>query len=158
MRWKITGSSRLCQYPEMKTFHLYVDDTGPREPNHVPPAPRRDGMDCFALGGVLIDEADIGDVLQAHSAFMDRWQLSAPLHSTKIRGRRDCYNWLGKDRKREDEFLTDLSRTMLSLPIMGLACVIDRPGYASRYAGRHEQPWFLCKTAFAILVERGAKY
>ena len=35
--------------------HLFVDDTGSRQPDHVPAEDRHDGMDCFGLGGVLID-------------------------------------------------------------------------------------------------------
>ncbi len=48
---------------------------------------------------------------------------------------------------------------MLSLPVMGFACVIDRPGYNARYeAVYRENRWQLCKTAFAIAVERAAKH
>lgn len=37
--------------------------------------------------------------------------------------------------------------------------MIDRPGYVARYSQLYEgQPWRLCKTAFAILAERAAKY
>ena len=40
--------------------HLFVDDTGSRQPDHVPAKERHDGMDCFGLGGVLIDKEDLG--------------------------------------------------------------------------------------------------
>jgi hypothetical protein len=36
-------------------IHLYLDDTGSRNPDHAPDAGRRDGMDCFGLGGKLIN-------------------------------------------------------------------------------------------------------
>jgi len=48
---------------------------------------------------------------------------------------------------------------MLNLSVIGLACVIDRPGYNSRYRekwGRNR--WLLCKTAFCVAVERAAKF
>jgi hypothetical protein len=39
-----------------------------------------------------------------------------------------------------------------------MACVIDRPGYNNRYQTRYgRESWRLCKTAFAIAVERAAK-
>jgi hypothetical protein len=48
---------------------------------------------------------------------------------------------------------------LLSLDILGLACVIDRPGYDARYGEHYSQrQWHLCQTAFAIAVERAAKY
>jgi hypothetical protein len=44
-----------------------------------------------------------------------------------------------------------------SAPVVGLACVIDRPGYNARY-GEKYGGWSLCKSAFTISVERAAKY
>lgn len=47
---------------------------------------------------------------------------------------------------------------MLALPVIGIACVIDRPGYNIRYKEIYqENRWHLCKTAFAIAVERTIK-
>jgi len=48
---------------------------------------------------------------------------------------------------------------MRDMPVLGLACVIDRPGYNARYLRLYEyQPWLLCKTAFNVIVERAAKF
>lgn len=45
------------------------------------------------------------------------------------------------------------------MPVVGLACVIDRPGYNARYREKYgRQRWSLCKSAFTISVERAAKY
>lgn len=115
-------------------------------------------MDYFALGGILIHEEEIGGLIGTHRDFLKRWDIEVPLHSTKIRGRRGNFAWLGDDEKKEAEFLADLEQTLLDLPVLGIACVIDRPGYAARYAKKYPQPWLLCKTAFAILVERSVKH
>jgi hypothetical protein len=115
-------------------------------------------MDYFALGGILIQEKEIGALIAAHRAFTAKWNVTAPLHSTRIRGRRGAFAWLGKNGSQEKEFLRDLETMILALPMIGIACVIDRPGYVARYAERYGKPWMLCKTAFAILVERAAKH
>jgi hypothetical protein len=48
---------------------------------------------------------------------------------------------------------------MKSVPVIGLACIIDRPGYNARYREKYgRQRWSLCKSAFTISVERAAKY
>lgn len=48
---------------------------------------------------------------------------------------------------------------LLSLPILGVACVIHRPGYVARYQDRYKEAlWYMCKTAFSILIERAAKF
>ena|SRR5215207_3379654 len=83
-----------------RRFHLYFDDSGSRNPDHKPNPSRRDGVDCFALGGVLIDEDDIGALIQGHREFMARWKLANPLHSTRIRGRRKAFAWLAADEDR----------------------------------------------------------
>ncbi|MBL8265511.1 MAG: hypothetical protein JNL55_03990 [Steroidobacter sp.] len=55
--------------------------------------------------------------------------------------------------------MSDLSRVLLSLNALGLACVIDRPGYDARYRQQYgRQQWHLCRTAFSIAVERAANY
>jgi hypothetical protein len=142
----------------MTLLHLYIDDSGPRRPDRKQLPPRADGMDHFALGGILVDEKEIGSLIDGHRALLERWYLTTPLHSTKIRGRRGAFAWLGEDEKTEAEFLADLEGTLLTLPVYGIACVIDRAGYRARYAEKFPEPWLLCKTAFAILVERSVKY
>jgi len=138
-------------------YHLYVDDSGSRYSNK-PQAPRVDGMDYFALGGILIDEADVSAVQASHSDFLRRWGLTAALHSTKIRGRRGAFSWLSTDELKANAFLADLEKFILDSPIVSIACVIDRPGYVARYAEKYPEPWLLCQTAFAILIERASKF
>lgn len=141
----------------MPSLHLYIDDSGSRYPDRSQ-SRRADGLDYFALGGVLIEEDEVESVRVSHAAFVDRWGLTAPLHSTKIRGKREAFSWLDKDNSKADEFFADLQRFILAAPIIGISCVIDRPGYVARYAEKHREPWLLCQTAFAILVERAAKF
>lgn len=149
----------LDQSPSQVTdLHLYLDDSGSRYSDRAPAQPRADGMDYFALGGVLVEEGAIGDVLAAHAAFAARWDLTSPLHSTKIRGARAAFSWLSADQERADRFFAELNDLVLSSPTVALACVIDRPGYVARYSTRYQQPWLLCQTAFAILIERAAKH
>ena len=138
--------------------HLFVDDTGSRQPDHVPVEERHDGMDCFGLGGVLIDREDLDRVWNAHREFCNAWGITYPLHSYEIRGGRGNFSWL-KNPERAVEFLPELERFLVSLPVMGIAAIIHRPGYVARYAERYEgRPWRMDKTAFSILIERSAKY
>lgn len=97
----------------MKRLHLYFDDSGVRRPDHNPGQERSDGIDHFALGGVLIFKDDIGALIEAHKAFANRWKIEVPLHSTKIRGRRGDFAWLGKDANQEQDFLADLETMIL---------------------------------------------
>lgn len=143
----------------MQRFHLYFDDSGSRRPDHKPHPVRADGMDYFALGGILIAQDDIGSLIAAHNAFTGRWNITYPLHSTQIRGHRGPFAWLGKDAGRDEAFRAELEAFLTALPVTGIACAIHRPGYVARYAARYQgQPWLMCKTAFAILIERSAKY
>jgi hypothetical protein len=142
----------------MTRIQLYIDESGTRHTDRVAVAPRADGMNHFALGGILIKEEAVGAVIKAHHTFTKKWNLLAPLHSTKIRGRRDAFKWLGEDADLEAAFCDDLEKMIIDMPVLCLACVVHRPGYVARYADRYKQPWLLCKTAFAILVERAAKY
>lgn len=143
----------------MSKFYLYLDDSGTRYPNRKPQV-REDNMDWFALGGILIADADRAALVAAHQAFMERWGIiTCPLHSTAIRGKRDDFAWLGDDPKRCGQFLGELEDFLCGLPVIGFAAVIDRKGYNSRYQAIYgEQRWWMCKTAFAIVVERAAKY
>ncbi|NDE90692.1 MAG: DUF3800 domain-containing protein [Alphaproteobacteria bacterium] len=140
-------------------YHLYFDDSGSRQPDHKPNPVRDDGMDYFALGGILINEERIPELIEKHRNFSRKWNLTYPLHSTSIRGSRKEFSWLKKDETLKAEFLFELEQMIVSLPIIGLACVIHRPGYVKRYSDKHQgKPWLLCKTAFTILTERAAKF
>ena len=139
-------------------YYFYADDSGSRFPDRNPD-PRRDGIDCFELGGILIADRDRAALQAAHTAFCQRWTISYPLHSTAIRGRRGNFAWLGADAAVEAEFLADLEQFLLSLPVLAFATVIDRPGYNLRYKERYgDQRWWMCKAAYNILIERVCKY
>jgi len=136
-----------------------MDDSGTRAPNRDPLRYHKNTREFFALGGVLIDEEAEAAARKLFDEFCTRWSIGYPLHSVEIRHRRDRFLWLGRDRSERDKFMKDLSRTLLSLDILGLACVIDRPGYDARYREQYgHRQWHLCQTAFSIAVERAVKY
>ncbi len=138
---------------------LFIDDdSGSREPDNKPTTNRNDQLDYFALGGVLIHEERIEEVKQKHTAFCQRQGINYPLHSSAIQGGRRNFGWL-KQPERARSFFADMDDFLVDLPILGIAAVIDRPGYVARYHNAYqEQLWFMCKTAYSILIERAAKY
>jgi hypothetical protein len=136
-----------------------MDDSGTRAPNRELLPFNKNTREFFALGGVLIHEEAEGAARRLYDDFCTRWSISYPLHSVEIRHGQERFAWLGRDRFERDRFMSDLTRTLLSLDIIGLACVIDRPGYDARYREQYgHRQWHLCQTAFAIAVERAAKY
>jgi hypothetical protein len=142
-----------------KVLNFYVDDSGTRHPDR-PGTSGSKTRDWFALGGVLIREADEGECRRRFHEFRDRWGLSYALHSADIRHHAGSFRWLNTAGADEQErFMRDLTAFLLGIPAIGLACVIDRPGYNARYKEQYgSDRWKLCKTAFAIAAERGAKY
>ena len=141
-----------------REIHLFFDDTGSRRPDRLPGEQRQDGMDCFGLGGILVNEEDIQSVLDDHRWFCERWDIDYPLHSHAIRGGRGNFSWL-KNPERAAEFLASLNDFLTGLPVLGIAAIVHRPGYAERYSAQYEgRLWYMDKTAFSILVERSAKY
>ncbi len=142
-----------------RKYVLYFDDTGSRDPDKTHFPDRQDKMDCFGLGGILIKEEDIPELLQKHAAFCKKWSITYPLHSRSIRGGRNDFGWLRQTPEETFLFYTELNEFLLSLPIVSTACIIDRQGYVARYKDIYPQSlWFMCKTAFSILVERAAKF
>ncbi|MGY3605129.1 MULTISPECIES: DUF3800 domain-containing protein [unclassified Bradyrhizobium] len=140
-----------------KIVRLYFDDSGSRLPDDDE-EDRNDGINGFALGGVLIDDQDVLETNKRHEAFVKKWQLPGPLHSTKLRGLRDQFRFLRNNPER-DKFFTELEELLLGVPVLGIACVIHRPGYNARYKEAHgPNRWKMCKTAATILAERAAKY
>jgi hypothetical protein len=116
-------------------------------------------MDHFALGGIFVRKQDVDTILRAHEAFCARWEITYPLHSAEIRGKRSNFAWLASDPARGGVFLTHLQDFLLSLPIIAFAAVVHRPGYVARYRERYaDGTWLMCKTAFSIVVERSAKF
>lgn len=142
-----------------KCLRYYIDDSGPRNPDRKPD--NRSNFDWFGLGGVLIDEADKSKAEDLIAKFRESWpELNgAPFHSYEIRNSQGRFRWLAHDPTRRIAFWESLSGLMLSLPIVALACVIDRPGYNARYRPTYgDQRWQLCNTVFPIAVERAAKF
>lgn len=139
---------------------FFIDDSGTRHPDHKAHEASH-GHDWFALGGILIDDDNITLANEQIVAFRSRWpQLgAAPLHSYEIRGRHENFTWLGVDPKVCNQFIGELEQLLFALPVIGLACIIDRPGYNHRYREKYgRRRWSLCKTAFDVVVERAVKY
>lgn len=143
----------------MPSYTFYIDETGNRNPSHKPDV-GRENRDWFAIGGILVKSEEIDVCKQARQAFADRWGVSAPFHMTDMLGGHKKFSWLGKlSDERHDKFWSEYKAMLASLPVVGLACVIDRPGYVKRgYLQKHRDPWLLCRSAFDISVERAAKF
>lgn len=140
-------------------IRAYFDDSGTRHPDHVPPESSHN-YDWFGIGGVLINERDVSAVEKRHDEFCAKWNIQTPLHSHEIRHRTKTFRWLRQlSNEKSNEFLGDLAALASSPEFTAIACVIDRPGYNYRYKQMYgEQRWLLCKTAFAVAVERAAKF
>lgn len=144
-----------------KEFHFYIDDSGSRDPDRKPSSDKYE-PNWFALGGVIVSPEEKKIVDEEIDKFKAKWtQIStSPLRSYDIRNRTNGFNWLEVTGKHEqDRFYGELTELILSLPIVVLACVIDRSGYNRRYAQQYgPRRWKLCRTAFTIAVERAAKF
>jgi hypothetical protein len=136
---------------------LYMDDSGTRNPNRK--ADTTIFRDWFALGGIMINEEDEPTAEKAHDDFCQRWNITYPLHSVRVRHREGSFSWLRKISQPEyARFMEDLTNLLIGLPVAGHGCVIDRPGYNARYRDKYgRQTWMLCKTAFSVVCERAAK-
>lgn len=144
--------------PDDEKYILYVDDTGSRDLSKDPALERRDGMNWFGLGGILVKAEEDSTIYQAHKAFCKEWDITYPLHSSTIRGRRRGFAWLG-DPEKAGYFMPALREMLVSLPYLATAVIIDRPGYFQRYRSAHgDSLWEMDKTAFSILIERTAKF
>jgi len=141
-------------------YHLYLDDSGTRHPDHDPGRKADHGYDWFALGGVLIKQQDEDAARKLHDEFCKRWNFSAPLRSADVRAQSAGFHWLkGLEKQDAERFYEELYQVLAGAPLIGIACAIDRPGYNHRYRERFgRQRWLLCKTAFAVVVERAAKF
>lgn len=142
------------------TLNLYLDDSGTRHPTQKRGKKAIHDYDWFALGGVLVEDGHEDEARRLHADFLRAWpQVTAPLHSSEIRSQNEEFFWLRDlDEAERKRFYEELYQLMRQSPLMGIACVIDRPGYNARYLEMYEQqPWLLCKTAFSVVVERSAK-
>ena len=140
-------------------YYLFVDDSGSRFIDR-PSTPRHDGLDHFAMGGILIKEEDVAEVERQVEAVRSKHSIIEPFHSTKMRSRKKGWSWLGvaSEEERATALIADLTAFLCAMSCRATACVIHRPGYEARYSGiAREERWQLCKSAYAILAERAAK-
>lgn len=142
------------------TLNLYLDDSGTRHPTRKVGKKPAHGYDWFALGGIVVQSDREDEARALHAAFIKKWSVTAPLHSSEIRSQNLGFDWLRKLEKADrDRFYEELYCLMRDAPVTGIACTIDRPGYNGRYLEKYEKhPWMLCKTAFTVIVERAAKF
>lgn len=139
--------------------HFYMDDSGTRMPDREPTLFEPMRPNHFALGGVLVLEEDEESIRSAHRQLCDKWGITYPLHSVDIRHGTEKFSWVRRDSDEYKPFMRDLTRMLTTIPVTALACVIDRPGYDGRYRSIYPRSmWHLCRTVFAIAVERAAKY
>lgn len=144
--------------PMVQKLIFYLDDSGTRFPDHAG-SKSAQGFDWFALGGILVKDEDEDECRKLHAELTSKWKMDYPLHSVRIRGRQGKFAWLGTSGTDLQQFMTDLTHVLVAAPLLGLACVIDRPGYNARYKEKYgDARWQLCKTAFTVAVERAAKY
>ena len=138
------------------SYDLYLDDSGPRKPyeNDDP----NTELNYFAYGGYLVESERAIEIDCLHDKFVSDWDIDYPLHSTKIRGKRENFSWLYKNPK-ADLFYEQLNDFIISTPVFATACVIDREGYTERYSkNQNLEQWSLCKSAYHILIERAVKF
>jgi hypothetical protein len=143
----------------MSTLNFYMDDSGTRKPDRAALTLDPNRPNHFALGGVLVSEDDEEKAREAHAALCSKWSITYPLHSVDIRHAAKEFEWLRRDSPEYGPFMADLTQMLVGIPVTGLACVIDRPGYDARYRQQYgRNQWQLCRTAFSIAVERAAKH
>lgn len=141
----------------MKRYTLYIDESGIRYPQHKSP-PRKDGMDSFGWGGILVEKDKEGEIVASYKKFCKKWDIIYPLHSNEIRGKRDNFKWLAAY-SRQGEFFCDLNLFLTKIDVVGFGVVVSRPGYNKRYTEKYgNSRWELCKTTHPILVERVVKH
>jgi hypothetical protein len=137
-------------------FAFYMDESGSPKPNP------KDSAKYFATGGVLIHSKDESSIRLKVSDFKQRWEIkdSIPLHGNEIRSRKNNFAWLGRMSKDEqNQFIQDLTATIVQCPIIVHGCVISRKGYLNRYLERYgSNTWEMMRSAFSILLERVGKY
>ncbi|KNY31206.1 hypothetical protein AKG12_25875 [Agrobacterium sp. SUL3] len=142
------------------TLNLYLDDSGTRHPTYKVGKKAAHGYDWFALGGILVRSDEEDNARKLHAQFCEKWEITAPLHSSEIRSQNENFDFLrGWEKDKLGAFYEELYILMREVPVVGIACTVDRPGYCGRYLEQYKQnPWMLCKTAFTVVVERAAKY
>jgi len=117
---------------EKETYYLYFDDSGIRFPDKQQTPVREDGMDHFALGGILIKKSDRDQSIEGYKLLRKNWRITYPLRSADMRGKRGNYIWLN-DKVLHDKFFIELNDYLCSIEVVGFAAVVDRIGYNNRY-------------------------
>jgi hypothetical protein len=141
------------------TFDLYIDDSGSRLPDKGDRQDRRDGIDAFGLGGILVKAEEAPSIYSLVEELRSQFHLAGPLHSTKIRCRKEEFSWLQTDKTRANAFYSSIEAIIQLMPGWVTASVVHRPGYNARYEKRYGGArWRLCRTAYQILLERCAKF
>ncbi|MCD1265538.1 DUF3800 domain-containing protein [Shinella sumterensis] len=140
---------------------LYMDETGNRHPDKKSDASRF-GRDWFGFGGILVRGEDNDQARGLVADFLTKWNLgeTKPAHITDMMAERKNFSWLGRvDQEERESFWDDWRRVLCRAPVIGLGCIVDRPGYVARgYLEKHvENRWLLCRSAFDITVERAVK-
>jgi len=140
-------------------LNFYIDDSGTRHPTQKVGKKAAHGNDWFAFGGILINQSDEELARSLHKEFCQKWKISSPLHSSEIRSGTGNFKWLRScSEDNRSKFYEELYCLLRDSPVLGLSCVIDRPGYCERYLELYQkQPWELCKTAFNVVLERSVK-
>jgi hypothetical protein len=115
-------------------------------------------MDCFALGGLLMPSEQLGALIDNLENLKRTHRIEKHLRSHEIRTRQGQFRWLEQDDSRAAEFHRDLDEFMRTLPGHAVGCCVHRPGYNKRFAERYgADRWLLCRSAYAIVIERCAK-
>lgn len=144
----------------MAELTFYMDESGSRQPDKKPDASRL-GRDWFAFGGFIIRREDEDPAKWARDEVAHQLGVSNPFHITDMLSESKKFSFLHKKSERERiQFWSQYQQFLADLPVFGLACVIDRPGYVARgYVEKHpDTKWLLCRSAFDIAVERAVKY
>lgn len=136
-------------------FYLYVDET--IIPNHGKndAFERKDGINCFAYGGILVKKEDISDIVEKYKKLCEKWNITYPLHSCEIRGRNGHFAWL-LSKEKKNRFLKDLNDFLISINIICFGSVVDKDGYKEKVKNRSQ--WPIKKVSYFYLLERVVKY
>lgn len=79
---------------KLPILNLYLDDSGTRHPSKKQGKKAAHGYDWFALGGVLVRGEDEDKARHLHAAFVEKWGVITPLHSSEIRSQNEGFLWL----------------------------------------------------------------
>jgi hypothetical protein len=112
--------------PKMKIMSLFTEDSGTRNPDRRP----GDGLsrDGFALGGILINEEDESVARTALAKFCETGGLPILCILATSRMNTGRLSWLAMSEAEEyKKFMRGVAEMLLGLPVLGHACVIDRP-------------------------------